>query len=83
MRPGGEQRRGLLNDAISAYRSALAVWTREEFPTDWAQAQNNIGFALAALGAGIGSPEQEELFVKAIAAFESALKVFTLEGAPS
>ena len=32
--------------AITAYRSALEVYTREQLPQDWAVTQNNLGIAL-------------------------------------
>ena len=31
--------------AIKAYEAALTVCTREAFPQDWAQTQNNLGAA--------------------------------------
>lgn len=34
----------------AAYREALMERTREQVPLDWAQTQNNLGDALAALG---------------------------------
>ena len=39
-----------LIEAVSAYQSALEIWTREEVPLDWAMAQNNLGSALKDLG---------------------------------
>ena len=36
----------LLAQAVSAYRSALEVSTREQLPQDWAMTQNNLGIAL-------------------------------------
>ena len=36
----------LLAQAVSAYRSALEVRTREQLPQDWAMTQNNLGIAL-------------------------------------
>jgi hypothetical protein len=36
-----------LQDAVTAYRAALEVRTREASPMDWAGTQNNLGAALA------------------------------------
>ena len=40
----------LLAQAVSAYRSALEVYTREQLPQDWAVTQNNLGTALSGPG---------------------------------
>ena len=37
---------------MTAYRATLEERTRERMPLDWAQTQNNLGAALAALGSG-------------------------------
>jgi hypothetical protein len=36
-----------LQDAVTAYRAALEVYTREASPMHWAMTQNNLGAALA------------------------------------
>ena len=41
----------LLAQAVTAYRSALEVSTREQLPQDWARTQNNLGIALGDQGA--------------------------------
>src|SRR6516165_2926983 len=38
--------RSLRSQAVSAYRSALEVRTREQLPQHWATTQNNLGIAL-------------------------------------
>ena len=40
-----------LEEAIAAYREALKDRTRERLPLEWAGTQNNLGNALAILGA--------------------------------
>jgi hypothetical protein len=40
-----------LQDAVTAFRAALEVRTREASPMDWAMTQNNLGNALAATSA--------------------------------
>ena len=39
-----------LEEAVAAYRAALAEYTRERVPLDWAMTQNNLGNALSSLG---------------------------------
>jgi hypothetical protein len=40
-----------LMTAIAYYRKTLSAWPRERVPLDWAMTQNNLGLALASLGA--------------------------------
>jgi tetratricopeptide (TPR) repeat protein len=48
----GERESGTerLEEAVSAYRSALEERRRDRVPLDWAATQNNLGKALRALG---------------------------------
>jgi hypothetical protein len=41
---------GLLNDAMSEFRSVLLKWPREQVPRLWVKAQINIGRTLIRLG---------------------------------
>lgn len=64
-----------LEEAVTAYRAALEVRTRERVPLDWAMTNNNLGAALQTLG------EREEgtaRLEEAVSAFRAALPV--LEG---
>ena len=45
-RTSGEDGTRLLAEAVTAYRAALEVHTREAMPVDWATTQNNLGNAL-------------------------------------
>ena len=49
-RSDGEEGCKLLQDALTACRSALQVYTRADLPQDWAQTQNNLSDALGILG---------------------------------
>ena len=40
----------LLEDAVTAYRSALEVRTKADLPQDWASTQSNLAKALRTLG---------------------------------
>ena len=62
-----------LEQAVSAYRTALEVRTRERVPLDWAMTQNNLGNALRALGE---REEGTERLAEAVDAYRAALDVF-------
>jgi hypothetical protein len=68
-----------LYDAVKLYRDAvLPLAPRETRPADWAATQNDMGVALEVLGArGDG-----KAIVDAIAAFSSALEVFSRQTDP-
>ena len=57
----------LLAQAVSAYRSALEVRTREQLPQDWAMTQNNLGVALWDQAARTEGPKGAELLTQAVA----------------
>jgi len=72
--------RARLEEAVGAYRTALKVYTREDFPAGWAAAQNNLGNALRALGE---REEDTERLEEAARAYRAALEVFTREAFPA
>ena len=51
----------LLAQAVTAYRSALEVCTREQLPQDWAMTQNNLGIALQEQGGRTEGAQGTEL----------------------
>ena len=62
-----------------AYRAALEEWTRDRAPLDWATTQNNLGNALATLGAReSGTARLEE----AVTAYRAALEERTRDRMP-
>jgi tetratricopeptide (TPR) repeat protein len=70
---------GPLEEAVAAYRLALAELTRERVPLDWAGTQNNLGNALLSLGQReSGTARLEE----AVAAYRLALAERTRERVP-
>ena len=75
------RRRGVhadnLETGIAYLEAALAVWTREAEPQDWARAHNNIGIAYWGRIRGERADNQE----KAIAHYEAALTIFSQETA--
>ncbi|MBM3748797.1 MAG: CHAT domain-containing protein, partial [Acidobacteria bacterium] len=62
-----------LEGAIAAYRAALEVRTRADFPVQWATTQNNLGTALRERIRG----DRAENLEGAIAAYRAALEVYT------
>ena len=68
-----------LEEAVAAYRAALAEYTRDHVPLDWATTQNNLGNALQTLGAReSGTARLEE----AVAAYRAALEERTRAANP-
>ncbi len=77
----GERESGTarLDEAVAAYRAALAERTRERVPLDWAMTQNNLGTALQRLGEReSGTARLDE----AVAAYRAALAEMTRERVP-
>ncbi|MEG4028520.1 CHAT domain-containing tetratricopeptide repeat protein, partial [Microcoleus sp. Pol8_D1] len=64
--------------AISCYRSALEVRTRENYPENWAATQNNLGAAYRNRIEGVRAVNIE----LAISYYRSALEVYTRENYP-
>jgi CHAT domain-containing protein/tetratricopeptide (TPR) repeat protein len=67
-----------LEKAIAHLESALAIWTRQAAPQEWAMAHNNLGLAYWARIQGQRVDNQE----KAAAHFEAALTVFSRNAHP-
>ncbi|MEG4216921.1 CHAT domain-containing protein, partial [Microcoleus sp. Pol14C4] len=64
--------------AISCYRSALEVYTRENYPENWAATQNNLGTAYSHIIEAVRAANIES----AISCYRSALEVRTRENYP-
>jgi tetratricopeptide (TPR) repeat protein len=76
-RTGGPEGLRLLDEAVTAYRNALAVHTCADMPSDWAGTQNNLGNALSTQGERTGGSEGLRLLDEAVAAYRDALTVYT------
>src|ERR1043165_3564128 len=72
----------LLGEAVSAYRRALLVFTRESMPREWATTQHNLGFALQEQGARAKGSEAVRLLGEALAAYRQALTIRTRDQLP-
>jgi tetratricopeptide (TPR) repeat protein len=82
-RTGGETGLTLLADAVIAYREALAIYTKDETPTDWAMTHNNLGVALKAQGERTGGKTGLALLAEAVACCDEALTVYTQADMPA
>ncbi|MEG3973156.1 tetratricopeptide repeat protein, partial [Microcoleus sp. herbarium8] len=67
-----------LEIAITGYKIALGIFTRDNFPEQWAMSQNNLGIAYKQRIRG----EKAENIEVAISAFQAALEVYTREAFP-
>jgi hypothetical protein len=70
-----------LEEAVTAYRKAFKVITRERAPLDWAAIQSNLGIALGRLGSGRVGP-QPHVWNRRSVAYREALKERTQERVP-
>ena len=68
--------------AISAYRGALEVYTREQLPQKWAMTQGNLANALRNQAVRTEGTKGAELLAQAVTAYRSALEVRTREKLP-
>jgi tetratricopeptide (TPR) repeat protein len=82
-RAGGEDGLAALNDAVTAYRGALEVYTRKDMPVGWATTQNNLGIALRTLGELVGGAKGLSALNEAVAAYRAALEVHTRKDMPA
>jgi tetratricopeptide (TPR) repeat protein len=73
-----------LSQAVTAYRAALDVYSRnrEHFREQWAATQNDLGNALEVQGARTAEKEGRELLSQAVAAFKASLEIYTREQYP-
>jgi tetratricopeptide (TPR) repeat protein len=82
-RSGGEEGRKLLEQAVAAYQRALEVYTKADLPQDWARTQNYRGLALRDLATRSGGGGKDrKLLEQAVAAYKSALEVYTKTDSP-
>jgi hypothetical protein len=77
---GGDYKENLKR-SIRHYEAALRVTSESNSPVDWAEIQNNLGIALAALPTA-GPEERAENLQRAIVRFQEALRVRTFKQWP-
>ena len=71
-----------LRAAVQICQGILALNPWEKSPQDWAATQNNLGIALQDLGTRSGGEEGRKLLEEAVAAYRSALEVYTKADLP-
>ena len=81
-RASGEEGKRLLGEAVTAYRAALEVYTREQLPRLWAVAQSNLGSVLSDQGKRANGEDGQRLLGEAVTAYRAALEVYTREQLP-
>lgn len=81
-RTRGQESQRRLDEAITAYRSALEVRSREREPQDWAMSQSNLASALSFSAMRAAGVDRQRLAKEAMEAFEAALQVFTPDAFP-
>jgi MoxR-like ATPase len=62
-----------IDEAISCYQLALEIYTRADFPQDWAMTQNNLGLAYKDKITG----NRAENIDEAISCYQLALEIYT------
>lgn len=81
-RTAGAECTALLEQAVTAYRAALEVRTRETHPEQWAMTQNNLANALEIQGSRTAGPEAAALLAQAVIACRAAQEVRKRETHP-
>ena len=71
-----------LQDAVTAYRAALEVHTRDALPVQWAMTMESLAIAHLSLAALPGRSEPCADLAEALAAVDGALEVFSPDGLP-
>ncbi len=82
IRTEGTDIQKFLRDAVTAYRTALTIWTKEQLPQQWAASQNNLGNILQQQGTRTSGEAGTGLLAEAVEAYRDALTVRTKELLP-
>ena len=77
IRTEGADIQKFLGEAVTAYRAALTVYTKEQLPLQWAMIQNNLGIVLREQGIRVGGEAGTRLLAESVAAYREALTVYT------
>lgn len=83
VRSKGEDATPLLQNAISAYRSALKVYDKARRPKNWGAVQDNLATALSNLARRRRGREAASLFAAAAEAYRNALSVRSQRTTPA
>ena len=82
IRTKGADIQKFLGEAVTAYRAALTVYTKEQLPQQWAGAQTNLGNVLGAQGTRTSGEAGTRRLAEAVDAHREALTVRTKEHLP-
>lgn len=82
-RSSGDDDVRILAEAVSAYRSALEVYTRQQFPQDWASIQNNLATTLNIWAMQSSGIERLQHLQATVAAQKGALEIYTADRYPA
>ena len=69
----------ILGQALMCFRNALAIYTRDRYPNQWATVKNSLGNTQRLMGSLASSPEALQ---NAVSAYNEALQVITRESDP-
>jgi tetratricopeptide (TPR) repeat protein len=75
--PNDEKGRQSLAEAAAAYREALKLLPREQFPGNWAMAQLDLANVFVGQAGLADGPESQRLFGEAVTAYRGVLEVYT------
>ena len=70
-------------EAITNYRAALEVRTREQFPSDWAETQDSLADALCDQARLTQGADATRLLAEAVTNYCAALEIRTRQQFPS
>ena len=70
---------GKLHQAVAAYQEASKIWTRQQFPLDWATLESNLGYAFQLIGQ---REARHELLAASVTAYRRALEEWTRDLVP-
>ncbi|MGF2075953.1 hypothetical protein, partial [Enterococcus casseliflavus] len=73
--------RAKIVDAIEKYQRALRIFTREDYPSEYAILHNNLATAFLSIPMSDERAKMREAL--AVQSFESALAVVTIEDSPT
>jgi tetratricopeptide (TPR) repeat protein len=77
----GERENGTekLHQAVAAYQEASRIWTKQQFPLDWATLESNLGYAFQLIGQ---REARRELLAASLTAYRRALEEWTRDLVP-
>jgi tetratricopeptide (TPR) repeat protein len=78
----GEKSEALFAESVKALHTALDIFTKKDFPQDWAQTEDNLGSALSSWGQRGSGEQATKLFAEGVQAYRAALEVYTKADLP-